>query len=506
MNQNFLKYCFTFYDDFTLPIQIFEKSGKLVYVNKSFTDSWGYELLELEEYNIFNDAAVDRSEFVAIIKKSFSEQAPAEFNNYTDSLIKNKKFIAPIFKTKILPLTFEQEKYFVFVHENRTEIYLAEAEAKKAREASKEAHRLKNTFLNVLSHELRTPLNIILGYSTIIKEALKDKVSAEERVYLDNLYNGSQRLFNSISQMLEFAQLEAGNFNLNIETVDLIPTLSYCIQGIRQPALEKKIDLKTKISDKSILVDVDLHCIESSLNNLLNNAVKFTMHGFIEVEAGILKDHDLAFCKIRDSGVGISTDYLDHLYLPFSQEDLNLSRNYEGNGLGLAITKRYIEKLGGSLIVDSIKGVGSTFTLTLPLSKRIKKKESDKIESDNYIAKNILIMDEFGDTSQLVKVYLKEFASLTSHRIDNFVNYLVKNDTFDMVILDINLNQWQDGLNLCKEINVKDPYKRPIIILSGETDKQKVNDFYKAGATKFIIKPFTKADLIESFNTVLVRS
>ena len=135
--------------------------------------------------------------------------------------MKSKKITAPIYKTKIFPIKFEEENYFVFIHEDRTEVFLAEAEVKKARDASKEADRLKNTFLNVLSHELRTPLNIILGYSTIIKDSLKDKVSTEEKVYLDNLHNGSERLFNSISQMLEFAQLEAGNFNLTIVNVFL---------------------------------------------------------------------------------------------------------------------------------------------------------------------------------------------------------------------------------------------------------------------------------------------
>lgn len=500
MSQDFLKYCFACYDDFVLPIQIFELSGKLVYVNKAFTDAWGYGLAELEEYNIFDDAAVERSGIVDIIKKSFSEQAPAEFNNYTDSLIKNKKFITPIFKTKIFPVNIENESYFVFVHEDRTEIFLAEAEVKKAREANKEAERLKDTFLNVLSHELRTPLNIILGYSTIIKESLKDKVSTEEKVYLDNLYNGSERLFNSISQMLEFAQLEAGNFHLTIETADLIPILQYCIQNIKQQSLEKKIDLKTNIKEKSILVDIDLHCIQSALNNLLNNAIKFTARGYIEVETSILKDHELAVCKIRDSGEGISTEYLDHLYSPFSQEDLNLSRNYEGNGLGLAITKRYVEKLGGSLIVDSIKGVGTTFTLTLPLSKKLKKKEQEKIRSDNVSNKKILMLDEFNETAELVKVFLRDYAEISIHKFDKFMSHLIKTEDYQLVILDINLNQWHDGLALCKEIHNKDPFKRPVFIMSGETDKKKINAFYKAGAAKFLVKPFNKLEIIEALS------
>jgi len=503
MKQEATKYFLAFYNEFALPIQVFNRNGKLIFVNKAFTDSWGYELSELKEYNIFNDASLKNAGILPIIKKAFDENAAAELENYTDSLMKSKKITAPVFKTKIFPMTFDKENYFTLVHEDHTEIFLAEAEVKKAREASKEAERLKNTFLNVLSHELRTPLNIILGYSTIIKESLKDKVSSEEKVYLDNLHNGSERLFNSISQMLEFAQLEAGNFKLTIETVDLIPMLQYSIQGIKQQALEKKIDIKTNIKEKSILVDIDLHCIENALNNLLNNAVKFTSRGFIEVETGILKDHELAFCKIRDSGVGISAEYLEHLYSPFSQEDLNLSRNYEGNGLGLALTKRYVEKLGGSLIVDSIKGVGSTFTLTLPLSKKVMKSESPLNKSANDDFKKVLMFDEFGETSELVKVFLKDFAGVSVHGFENFANHLIKEAQYELVILDINLNQWNEGLTLCKEIKDKDPFKRPVFIMSGETDKNKINEFYKAGVAKFIIKPFTKVDLLESLSTIL---
>ncbi len=289
MKNDVTKYFSSFYNDFTSPIQVFNRDGKLVFVNKAFTDSWGYSLSELEDYNIFNDLSLKRTEFFELIRKAFNENIAADFNNYTDSLITSKKISASIYSSRLFPLMFEEENYFVLIHEDRTEIFLAEAEVKKAREASKEADRLKNTFLNVLSHELRTPLNIILGYSTIIKEGLKDKISAEEKVYLDNLHNGSERLFNSISQMLEFAQLEAGNFKLTIETVDLVPLLQSSIQNIKQQALEKKIDLKTIIKEESILVDIDIHCIENALNNLIENAIKFTSRGFIEIETGILK-------------------------------------------------------------------------------------------------------------------------------------------------------------------------------------------------------------------------
>lgn len=498
-----LKYFFPLYNDFVDPIQIFDQKGNLLFVNNSFSETWGYTNAELKKYNVFSDSSLKNSGAISIIKKAFEENSKAEIDGYNDMLIKNRKNILPIFKTIILPVTLKKENYFVFIHEDRTEIYLAEAEVKKARDSSKESERLKNTFLNVLSHELRTPLNIILGYTTIIKESLKDKVSSEEKVYLDNLHNGSERLFNTISQMLEFAQLEAGKFKMAVETVDLVPLLQSGIQIIKPQALQKKIDIKALIKSESILVDIDLHSIENALNNLLSNAVKFTSRGFIEIEAGILKEHDLAYCKIKDSGVGISSEYLDHLYSPFSQEDLNLSRNYEGNGLGLALSKRYVEKLGGSLIVDSIKGVGTTFTLTLPLSKKTKKTAQASNQTSKTQLKNVLMLDQFGETSELVKVFLRDYVSVSVRKFDEFINHLTKTDEYQAVILDINLNQWNDGLALCREISKKDPFRRPVFVVSGETDRSKINDFYKAGAAKFIIKPFTKSNLLESFNAVL---
>ncbi len=504
MKEEIINHLKVFYDGIYLPLQVFDESGNLIFVNKAFSLKWNYVLSENEPYNIFNDAYLGKTALLEIVKKSFANNKTTEIDGYADSLMKgSNKAILPIYKTQILPLSVEGQNLFLFIHQDQTEIFLAETELKKSRETSKEADRLKNTFLNVLSHELRTPLNIILGYSTIIKESLKDKLNSEEKIYLENLYNGSERLFKSISQMLEFAQLEAGNFNVKIETIDLVPMLQYNVEKFKQQALEKNIDLKSNIKEQTILVDTDVHCIENSLQNLLSNALKFTSSGFVEVEAGIMKEHELAFCKIRDSGVGISSEYMEHLYLPFSQEDLKLSRNYEGNGLGLAITKRYIERVGGSLIADSVKGVGSTFTITLPLSRKRQEKTKTVSDSTFQKIKKVLMLDESGETSELIKIFTKDYAEVYTHPHESFFNYLIKNDLFQVVILDVSLNQWQDGISLCREITQKDPYKRPVIILSGETDKNKINEFYKAGAVKFIVKPFNRSEIIGSLKAVI---
>jgi signal transduction histidine kinase len=478
------------------PIQVLNKDGKIIFINELFISQWGYSLSELREYSAFRDRELEKKGVQKIIKEVIEQKKYSSINNYSDSLLINRDAAIPLLRTNIFPLSFEDEDYVVLLHEDQTEMILAEEEIKKARDANKESERLKNTFLNVLSHELRTPLNIILGYSTIIKENLKDKINSEDIVYLDNLYSGGERLFKSITQMLEFAQIEAGKFQLNIDTFDLQNVFNHCIIPYKKKALEKNLDFKTNFVDDSVFVEVDLQCVESVINNLLDNAVKFTQQGFIDVEVGLLKDRELAICKLKDTGTGISTKYLDHLYQPFSQEDLDVGRSFEGNGLGLALSKRYIEKMGGSLLVDSIKGVGTTFTFTLPLAKQARITHVGKKSEETNGVSKILMLDDAGESYDLIKAFLKGAYDISVYNYRNFTEELVNEKNYQLIVFDIAKNFWDRGLDLCKQVKKNDSANRPVIILSSEFINEKIQQFYNAGADEFLVKPFSKSDLV----------
>lgn len=500
MSNKLFKYFSTFYDSIPFPIQIINEDGNIIYINPAFSFQWGYNLNELKEYSVFKDIELRKNGIRKVIQNAFNDKSNFTVSDYADSLLRAKEITIPIFSTNLLYLTFEDSNYVALFHVDQTEMMITEEEIKKARLGNREAERLKNTFLNVLSHELRTPLNIILGYSSIIKENLKEKLGPEDKIYLDNLYSGSERLFRSITQMLDFAQLEAGNYKLNIQTVDLIGVLKSGINLIKDSAAKKNINVKTNFSRDKIFVNVDVQSVENIISNLLNNAEKFTKRGFIDIEADVLNERDLAVCKIKDSGIGISTDYMDHLFKPFSQEDLNISRNFEGNGLGLALTKKYIEKLGGSLLVDSIKGVGTTFTFTLPLSQNASGDE--EINKTDLTKKNILMLDNTGESYELIKAFLKnthsvKVYSMREFRIDNMVR-----DTYEAIIFDVNPNHWTQSLLICRDLKKNDPYKRPIIILSSETIDSRIEEFYHAGADQFLVKPFSKSRLLKSLEEI----
>lgn len=488
------KYFKILYDQINIPIQIINEKGNIVYVNPAFTLQWDYTMSELKEYSIFHDSELKNSNILDKISKVFETKKGFATSSYNDSLLKSKEIAKPFFRTKVFYIQAESENYAVLFHEDETESILMNEELSRARDANRESDRLKNNFLSVLSHELRTPLNIILGYSSILKESIKDKVGPEDKVYLDNLHSGSERLFKSITQMLEFAQIESENYKLNIERIDLLKILQNSINTIKSSADEKGLKINTIFSSSEIFVDVDLHCVENSLNNILNNAVKFTKQGFVEIETSLLEESELAVCRIKDSGVGISSDYVDHLFQPFSQEDLNIGRNFEGSGLGLALSKKYFEKMGGSLLIDSIKGVGTTVTFTLPLSHA---SDSSNNYNKNHL-KKILMLDDSSDSFGLVNAFLKKSFEIDAHNFREFKYDLLSKKDYRLILFDVNQNRWNESIQVCKELKEKDSYMRPIVVISSEFEGNKIREFYEAGADKFLVKPFSKSDLMRS--------
>jgi len=373
MSDTLLKYFRLLYDSIRFPIQVVNREGYIVYVNELFAIQWGFTLSEIKEYNLFRDRELAKKGIQELIKEAFDKGKYSSFNNYVDSLLLNRDFAVPLLRTNIFPISLEDENYVVLLHEDQTEQVLAEEEVRKARDMGHEAERLKDTFLTVLSHELRTPLNIILGYSTIIKENLSEKFTAEEKVYLDNLYAGSSRLFKSITQMLEFAQIEAGNYKMSIDSYNFCEVVKSCITTNRQNAIEKNLDIKATFEKKNIYVDMDLQCTETAINNLLDNAIKFTLeHGQVGLEVAEQPEQDLINFTVWDTGVGIAEEDISKLFRPFVQLDSKLSRQYQGTGLGLALVYRLTELHGGSVTLQSERNKGSRFTVALPRRSAIK--------------------------------------------------------------------------------------------------------------------------------------
>lgn len=264
--------------------------------------------------------------------------------------------------------------YYEGTVEDISKIKKAELALISAKEKAEEANRLKTGFISAMSHEIRTPLNVILGYNVVLKEIFNDPTNPELNMYFTAIENASLRLLNTITQILEISQIEANEFNLKIAPLPINSIIESIYNQMKIIANEKKLNIDLKLPKSNVHVLADDYCINSVLINILNNAIKYSEKGTITIKLDT--ENDYAICSMSDEGIGISDEYQKHLFETFSQERVGYNRPYDGTGLGLALTKRYIDLMNGKIKIDSEKGVGTNVSFSLPLAYRRRQEEN----------------------------------------------------------------------------------------------------------------------------------
>jgi len=232
----------------------------------------------------------------------------------------------------------------------------------RARDAALEASRLKSAFIANVSHEIRTPLNIITGYNELIEEHLAARNDESVKEYAEGIQRASARLLRTIGNILDISKIERGAFSLAPTRLEIGPLLERLLVDFRVTAERKGIALTCTIDIPGASVVFDEYSLTQALSNLLDNAIKFTVRGAITCRLYRAPDGTLCL-EIRDTGIGISEEYLPHLFEPFSQERSDTRRQFQGSGLGLALTRNYLELNGAKISVQTEKGKGTTFAI-----------------------------------------------------------------------------------------------------------------------------------------------
>ncbi len=253
------------------------------------------------------------------------------------------------------------------IMQDMTERMLYERELREAKESAERAYAAKSQFLTNMSHELRTPLNAVIGFSEMMQQQLLGPIGNDKYLeYINGIHESGEHLLDLISDILNMSKIEAGKYELDLEQLGVVKIIQAACHMIEMRAQESNITISLdQMKNKKLQIIADRRALMQMLLNLLSNAVKFTKDGgSISVECHERKD--FISIKIIDNGIGIPANKLASITRPFEQVSLSYARDHEGSGLGLAITKELAELHGGSFLIDSTLGVGTTATMRLP--------------------------------------------------------------------------------------------------------------------------------------------
>jgi signal transduction histidine kinase len=261
---------------------------------------------------------------------------------------------------KVSYATLEQK-----VKDKTSELETANQELEQANLSLVNANKAKDEFLSVMSHELRTPLNVVMGYTGMIKEGILGTVNPEQEKALEKVIGRSSDLLIMISQILQATSIEAGKVSVEKQEIEVKNFLDNLRSNYEVP-LKKEITFNWDYAVDSVVVRTDGAKLKHILQNLINNALKFTQKGSVSVSARYVPETQTVQFQVADTGIGIPQEMLPLIFEIFQQVDSSETRNYGGVGIGLYIVKKYTALLGGQIEATSDFGKGSIFTLTLP--------------------------------------------------------------------------------------------------------------------------------------------
>ncbi len=383
-----------------------------------------------------------------------------------------------------------------------------------------EMDKMKSNFFANISHEFRTPLTLILGPIKQISERLKDNKTKNE---LNIAYNNAGKLLRLVNQLLDLSKVESGNMKLQAVPQNIVSVIKVLIISFSPYAERKKIKLKFDSTEEEIIAYIDKEKIEKIVTNILSNAFKFTPEGGI-IELKLSNNLEYVNISIRDTGIGIPKEKISKIFDRFYQVDETNKKEYEGTGIGLALSKELIELHKGKIKIESTEGEGSIFTISIPLSKKLYTEEeicnsvkSNKVDTDlipesrffeatkkekidaNMIIETeqpiLLLVEDNSDVRSYIRENLeKEYTVLEAVNGEDGLKKSIEHIP-DLIISDIMMPK-MDGFQLCKKLKTDERTSHiPVILLTAKAAIQDKIEGFETGADEYIMKPFEPDEL-----------
>jgi PAS domain S-box-containing protein len=371
-------------------------------------------------------------------------------------------------------------------------------ELEAARDSAEQAARAKSQFLATMSHEIRTPLNGVIGFADLLS---RTPLTQEQRNYVEMQLEAGKTLLSIINDILDFSKLEVGKLDITATPVDFRPVIEGCVGWFQAAAREKGLKLDCGIAeDLPRLIQLDGGRLQQILANLLSNAVKFTRRGVVSVSVrrGQSPRGARLAIAVSDTGIGIPQEKLGMLFQRFSQIDGSISREFGGTGLGLAISQRLAQLMGGGIAVTSEYGVGSIFTLDLPLEPAAPEmREVAPAVAALPGQLRVLLVEDNRTNQKLIEALLGElgYAIETAQNGEEAVK-AVSEKSYDLVLMDVQMPV-MDGLQATKRIRALGGEKGevPIIAITAHVRPEDVARCKAAGMQAHVGKPINREAL-----------
>ncbi len=368
-----------------------------------------------------------------------------------------------------------------------------EENLRRAKERAEEMNRLKSSFLANMSHEIRTPLTSIIGYADLLKNRLPEG----EHSHVEHISQSGKRLLSTLNSVLDLAQLESGEMKVTPRSLNVVEEIQRIGDSLRVQVDTNIVDLRFDLPPNPAWAQVDKGIFGRIVTNLIHNAVKFTHEGYVEVRCRL--SEEIITVDVEDTGIGME------------EESSGLSRQFEGSGLGLTITRHLLELVGGRIDVESHKGEGSTFTVEIPRDWRDTAEQGGGFAAPDPVVQeplpagqHILVVDDDPAAAELITEMLPDTHAVDAAAAPDEALSLTAGQEYDLIFMDINLKARINGAELLEEMRGADVVGGATVValtayaLPGDREK-----YLAKGFDGYLAKPFNRMILFDHLARLL---